>query len=179
MSAISKYKKDITNKHEASYIHHHSHPKYIPFSTPLYHTWQQERGNKWTGPMLLTGHYSQFGDLQHLPSPKAVLSQRPDIKGPTESSSFSLLKWLCLISKKCVCSSSFWPHVQGVWAIRVLARILYIVLNSQLSGEKTAGHCKTAKCVGKAPAQEIPLMLWFHWHGSCKQNAAFRASAGF
>lgn len=75
--------------------------------------------------------------------------------------------------------SSFWPHVQGIWAIRVLARILYIVLNSQLLGEKTAGLCKTAKCVGKAPAQEIPLMLWFHWHGSCKQNAAFKASAGF
>lgn len=62
MSAISKYKKDITNKHEASYIHHHGQPKYIPSSTPLYHTWQRELGNKQAGPMLPTVHDSQFGD---------------------------------------------------------------------------------------------------------------------
>lgn len=53
--------------------------------------------------------------------------------------------------------------------MRVLAKILYIVLNSQLLGKRQQTF------VGKAPTQKIPLMLRLPWHGNHKQNAAVSA----
>lgn len=67
---------------------------------------------KQTSQMLLTVNDSQFGDLLTLtPFPEPAPPQQLEINGLTSCSAFSSLKWLCLINKKRILSSSFWPRV--------------------------------------------------------------------
>lgn len=67
---------------------------------------------KQTSQMLLTVNYSQFGNLlTPIAFPKTALPQQLEINGPASCSAFSPLKWLCLINKKHILSSSSWPRV--------------------------------------------------------------------
>lgn len=81
-------------------------------SQPLCTTLDNRNLKKQTSQMLLTVNDSQFGDLLTLiPFPEPAPPQQLETNGLTSCSAFSPLKGLCLINKKRILSSSFWPRV--------------------------------------------------------------------